>query len=197
MHLLSGLSTFATLWLLVAAISIKHDGVKVAPATPLVKRTSPFLNSKSKEFAVDGSAIPEVDWDVGESYAGVLPISDNPDESRKLYFWFFPSSNEEASKEITIWLQGGPGSPSTAGILLENGPILWQPGQVKPTRNTYAWTNLTNMVWIDQPVSTGFSVGTPNITNDYELADQFLGFWKNFVNTFNMQGYKVYVSLLV
>ena len=61
-------------------------------------------NANTTKFAVDGSAIPEVDFDVGESYAGLLPISDKADETSELYFWYFPSSNPEATDEITIWL---------------------------------------------------------------------------------------------
>lgn len=39
------------------------------------------------EFVVDGKGIPEVDFDIGESYAGLLPTSLSADETRKLYFW--------------------------------------------------------------------------------------------------------------
>lgn len=60
-------------------------------------------------FAVNGSGIPEVPFDIGESYAGLLPISDSPDETRKLFFWFFPSTAESTPEEVTIWLNGGPG----------------------------------------------------------------------------------------
>ena len=35
-------------------------------------------------FYVDGTTIPEVDWDVGPSWAGLLPISGDPDETRKV-----------------------------------------------------------------------------------------------------------------
>lgn len=59
------------------------------------------------EFAVNGSALPNVDFDVGESYAGSLPISDNDQDPNKLFFWFFPSENQTVGKEITIWLTGG------------------------------------------------------------------------------------------
>ena len=69
---------------------------------------------------VDGTKIPDVDFDIGESYAGLLPISDAADETRKLFFWsarpppeipkpllrhprFFPSSNPQASDEIALW----------------------------------------------------------------------------------------------
>lgn len=36
------------------------------------------------EFWVDGSAIPEVNFDVGDSWAGLLPISNKTDETRKV-----------------------------------------------------------------------------------------------------------------
>lgn len=48
-------------------------------------------NQRTRKFAVNGSAIPEVDFDIGESYAGLLPISKKKDSS-ELYFWFFPVS---------------------------------------------------------------------------------------------------------
>ena len=37
---------------------------------------------------MNGSNIPDVAFDVGESYAGLLPISSDPNESRKLFFWY-------------------------------------------------------------------------------------------------------------
>lgn len=68
----------------------------------LDKHPSQFLNKNAQKFVVNGSAIPVVKFDIGESYAGLLPISDDANEDRKLYFWFFPSSNLNASKEVTI-----------------------------------------------------------------------------------------------
>ena len=50
------------------------------------------------------------------------------------------------------------------------------------------------MVWIDQPVSTGFSPGTVNVTSEADVAKYFLGFWKNFVNIFSVKGYKIYIA---
>lgn len=143
---------------------------------------------------VDGTKIPDVNFDVGESYAGLLPISLDPNETRKLYFWFFPSENPAASDEITIWLNGGPGCSSLEGLLQENGPFLWQYGTFKPVPNPYSWTNLTNVVWVEQPVGTGFSQGTPNATSEADVASQFMGFFKNFVDTFGLQRRKVYIT---
>lgn len=67
-------------------------------------------------------------------------------------------------------------------------------GTYKPVANTYSWVNLTNMVWVEQPVGTGFSQGTATATNEDEVASQFLGFFKNFVDTFAMEGFTVYIT---
>ena len=96
--------------------------IPASESQPLVKRQSKFMNAQSAKFAVNGSAIPEVDFDVGESYAGLLPISQSPDETRQLFFWFFPSTNPDAGNEVTIWFNGGPGCSSLSGLLTENGP---------------------------------------------------------------------------
>ena len=90
-------------------------------------------------------------FDIGESYAGLLPISSDKNETRELYFWYFPSENPAAEDEITIWLNGGPGCSSLEGLLQENGPFLWQYGTFAPVKNPYTWINLTNMVWVEQP----------------------------------------------
>lgn len=144
------------------------------------------------EYAVDGSSIPNVDFDAGESYAGLLP--NGPHGNSSLWFWFWPSSNPDASDEITVWLNGGPGCSSLDGFLQENGPISWQSGTYAPIMNPYSWVNLTNMVWVDQPAGTGFSPGPPSVMNEIDVANQFNDFWKNFMTTFDLQGRKVYLT---
>ena len=71
---------------------------------------------RSLAFAVDGTKIPEVDYDVGESYAGLLPISNHANETRKLFFWFFPVAQNEVPKEITIWYVQDDGCFSRADV---------------------------------------------------------------------------------
>lgn len=146
------------------------------------------------EFAVNGTAIPDVDFDVGESYAGLLPTSQKLNETGQLYFWYFPSQNPLAQDEITIWLNGGPGCSSLEGFLQENGPFSWQSGTFKPVQNPYSWVNLTNMVWIEQPVGTGFSQGKPTAKNVEDSSTQFLGFFRNFVDTFDLHDKKIYIT---
>ena len=54
--------------------------------------------------------------------------------------------------------------------------------------------NLTNVVWVEQPIGTGFSQGTPTATNEIDVAAQFLGFWENFVDTFGLQNRRVFIT---
>ena len=160
----------------------------------LDKRSSYYLNNATQQFVVNGSAIPDVDFDVGESYAGLLPVSSAANETKKLFFWFFPSTNPNATDEITIWFNGGPGCSSLSGLLFENGPFTWMPGTFRPVQNPYTWVNLTNMLWVEQPVGVGYTQGTPDITDEVGLGKEFAGFYKNFVTAFGLQKRKVYLT---
>ncbi|KAK2029187.1 serine carboxypeptidase [Colletotrichum zoysiae] len=158
-----------------------------------------FLTDKTSKFAVNGTSIPDVGFDAGESYAGLLPIDagdgDGDGEMQELYFWFFPKEKpSDGDKEIVIWLTGGPGCSSIGELLQENGPISWKPGTRAPVRNPWSWHRLANVVWVDQPVGTGYSRGPVTATDERDVARQFLGFWRNFVDAFGLRGYKVYVA---
>ena len=96
--------------------------------------------------------------------------------------------------KITIWLNGGPGCSSLDGLLQENGPFLWQPGTYKPVPNPYSWTNLTNVVYVDQPAGTGFSPGPSTVNDEEDVAAQFNSWFKHFVDTFDLHGRKVYIT---
>ncbi|KAK1140787.1 hypothetical protein N8T08_009893 [Aspergillus melleus] len=160
--------------------------------TSAVGAYSSYLTPKTEEYAVNGTSLPDVDFDIGESYAGYL--SNRPSGDSNLYFWFFPSTNPDASEEITIWLNGGPGCTSLAGLLQEHGPFLWQPGTSVPFQNPYSWNNLTNIVYVDQPAGTGLSLGPATVWDEDDVANQFIDFWKRFVDTFDLKDRKVYIT---
>ena len=81
-----------------------------------------------------------------------------------------------------------------SGFLTENGPFTWEAGTLAPVQNAYSWTNLTNMLWVEQPVGVGYSQGTPNITNEVELAAEFRGFYKSFIDLFGLYNWKTYIT---
>ncbi|GJE99440.1 carboxypeptidase [Phanerochaete sordida] len=154
-----------------------------------------FSNPKASEFYVDGTSIPEVDFDVGPSWAGLMPISGAANETRKLFFWFFPPGPQGSLDDLVFWTNGGPGCSSLEGLLQENGPFSWSFGQAKPTQNQFSWTNLSSVLWVEQPVGTGFSQGVPNIQNETDLAKQFVGFMQQFLEVFSeLKGKNFYLT---
>jgi hypothetical protein len=52
-------------------------------------------------------SLPDIPFDIGEMYSGLIPIDKN-NASRALFFVFQPTVGEPVD-EVTIWLNGGPG----------------------------------------------------------------------------------------
>nr|CAI5834661.1 unnamed protein product [Callosobruchus analis] len=67
-----------------------------------------------------------------------------------------PSSGDYARDPALVWLQGGPGSPSMYGLLIEHGPFGVNK-KLKLELREHAWTNNHSVIYIDSPVGTGFS----------------------------------------
>lgn len=125
--------------------TIVDDPIEKRAASP--QYTIPtFSNPKAAAFHVNSSALPLVKFTLQDSWAGLLPISANTGETRKLSFFYWPSSQTGGSKQLTIWLNGGPGCSSFEGFLEENGPISYQPGTSGPVANPYGWTTATDVV---------------------------------------------------
>jgi carboxypeptidase D len=136
--------------------------------------------------------LPLVDFDIGELYAGLVPINTS-DPSRALFFVFQPTVGAPVD-EITIWLNGGPGCSSLEGFFQENGRFVWATGMYEPQINPYSWVNLTNMLWVEQPVGTGYSTGKVTATSEEEIAEDFANFFLNWQQLFGIKNFKIYVT---
>ena len=86
-------------------------------------------------------------------------------------------------------------APSERQSIFFRQPFSWSWGRYKPTKNEYSWTNLSSVLYIEQPVGTGFSQGTPNIKNEDDLAVQFVGFLQQFLEVFpELKGKQTYLA---
>ncbi|CAK9785906.1 serine carboxypeptidase [Cutaneotrichosporon oleaginosum] len=160
-----------------------------------------YRNDKTQPYYV--ASMPEVNFDFGEMYAGMIPLdranpiaaaSPTPSGEDDALFFIFKPKDGEPVDELTIWLNGGPGCSSMEGFLQEVGPINWLAGTFAPVPNPYAWSNLTNMLFVDQPVGTGYSTGTPTATSQEGIAADFLNFLRRFQDIFGIANYKIYVT---
>lgn len=74
-----------------------------------------------------------------------------------MFFWFFPAQNtHKPDTPVLLWLQGGPGSSSLFGLFAELGPILIDANGNIQSRPVH-WNGNNHLLFIDNPVGTGFS----------------------------------------
>jgi carboxypeptidase D len=96
---------------------------------------------------------------------------------------------------VTIWLQGGPGCSSLYGFFKENGPIGWGDDiGDKKVKNPYAWSELTNMLWVDSGVGVGFSKGRITARSELGTARDLIGFFENWEKLFGIGDYKTFLT---
>ncbi|KJY01225.1 carboxypeptidase s1 like protein [Zymoseptoria brevis] len=92
-----------------------------------------------------------------KSYSGYVDIAEN----QHIFFWFFESRTVDPQEaDLTVWINGGPGSSSMIGLFQELGPCTLD-GDLNPVNNPYAWNNASNVLFIDHPSQVGFSYSTP------------------------------------
>ncbi|XP_048325267.2 serine carboxypeptidase-like [Ziziphus jujuba] len=126
------------------------DDVNIAPhdhsfEPPKIVEKSfkfPFLNASS------GPSVQELGHHAGYYK---LPRS----QSARMFYLFFESRNSEKDP-VVIWLTGGPGCSSELAVFYENGPFQIA-NDLSLVWNDYGWDKASNLLFVDQPIGTGFS----------------------------------------
>ncbi|KAJ6179366.1 hypothetical protein N7519_009827 [Penicillium mononematosum] len=123
--------------------------------------------------------------DLPPSWAGRLPVPGTED-GNEIFFWLFQSEQPAYDGNLIIWFNGGPGCSSLIGLTTGNGPITFDGNSTQFIRNPHSWTKLGNVLYVDQPVGTGYSTASfpyPVKNNDRVTTDftQWLrGFFEYF-----------------
>lgn len=99
----------------------------------------------------------------------------------KLVMSFSAHRNDQFN---SVWLNGGPGCSSLTGLSKENGPLHFRGNSSTPRPNSYAWTKLANVLYVDQPVGTGYSTGGSPPRNNSEVTGQFHQWLQKFYQEF-------------
>jgi cathepsin A (carboxypeptidase C) len=84
--------------------------------------------------------------------SGIIDL-DNGDD---MFFWLFRSRASPSTDPLLIWLTGGPGCSSELAIFFENGPYTIS-DDLSLKKNPSSWNNNANVLFVDQPIGTGFS----------------------------------------
>lgn len=89
--------------------------------------------------------------------------------SNRLFYVLF----ENNPTDLLIWIQGGPGCSGLFGMMSENGPVESKDGKNLSYRETNWMTGLNvSLLFLEQPLNTGFSKGSGNVLTDLEAAEE-------------------------
>ncbi|KAI5250265.1 alpha/beta-hydrolase [Aureobasidium subglaciale] len=95
------------------------------------------------------------------AWSGYVNLPPSPEEGRSyathMWFWFFEARHDPENASLSLWIQGGPGAPTSVSAVNENGPCTLLNDSRTAVNNPWSWNDRVNMLYIDQPVQTGFS----------------------------------------
>ncbi|CAH2104268.1 unnamed protein product [Euphydryas editha] len=143
---------------------------------------TPYIEKGQLDEARNASVVNSKVFLGVNSYSGFITV--NKTYNSNIFFWYFPIENKPVNETPwIIWLQGGPGASSLTGLFDEIGPFKLSPTGVLK-KNPYTWLQNHSLVFIDNPVGTGYS-----------FTEQTEGFVKD-MNTYGAHLHEVVQQLL-
>ncbi|KAI0107323.1 putative carboxypeptidase S1 [Hypoxylon sp. NC0597] len=121
--------------------------------------------TKSKLSFVKNSGICETTPGVNQ-YSGYITV----DDSMNMWFWFFEARENPEKAPLVAYFDGGPGAASEYALFTENGPCHFVNNETTPSLNPYSFNEYANMLYVDQPVSVGFSYGNTTVNSTKAAA---------------------------
>jgi carboxypeptidase C (cathepsin A) len=136
-----------------------------------------------------------------ELHAGYMPLTLGPEPNDEGAFFFILAKARKPTSRLVVWLNGGPGCSSMVGFMWENGPFTAAKDNEKGyvlTRNAYAWNEEANMLFVEQPIRTGYSTATRDariVHNEAQVSEDMYKFLTAFLTVFNdYQSSEIYIS---
>jgi len=147
-----------------------------------------LLNQFSDAFDPSRHRIfsPQLGPDNVTQHSGYIAINGTYENGAHLFFWMFESRSNPAKDPLLMWLTGGPGCSSLVALFFENGPYKINK-DLSLSINPYSWNSFANIIFIDQPVGTGFSydeTGLDYVVNEDQVAQDLYMFLQEFFQLF-------------
>lgn len=142
--------------------------------------------------SLPGLNMYELTEELKEIYQGMKQysgfIQSDPVHNGNFFYWLFKKENSSSNRPLIIWLNGGPGCSSMDGLWIELGPFQISIDRssnfkYKVKLNPHSWYKEADLLFIDQPVGTGFSFTSNKLglaSNDLLINQQFYHFLTNF-----------------
>lgn len=131
---------------------IPPEKVTGDPGEPLI--LTPLIEQNKIKEAQSAAEVFFAGFKKQKSYSGYLTVDKTYNSN--MFFWYFPAQTQSANAPVVLWLQGGPGASSLIGLFGENGPFMVKNKHGLKLRK-FSWTQNHNVIYIDNPVGTGYS----------------------------------------
>jgi len=134
--------------------------------------------------------LPDVPPGIADMYAGYITVGSN----KNYFYWLVESANDPSTDPLILWLNGGPGCSSFAGLMSENGPFFPNPDG-KLIAAPYSWNKFASVLYLESPAGVGFSYCTPQCgryddnTTASENYNFLLGFFAKYPKFSNVDFY--------
>ncbi len=118
-------------------------------------------------------------------YAGTVETTRLYPQSHNLFYWLVKSSSANADAPLIIWIQGEPGISAVRGLFVQNGPLTTDGKNVGLASPSL--TDVGDVLYLDQPVGTGFSYGLSDIdvlSSVEAVTTEFINFLSSFLGMY-------------
>ncbi|CAN6283740.1 unnamed protein product [Urochloa humidicola] len=148
--------------------SVGRRRLSPPPLLPLVAALliifSSFWSSAAAKAGAGRNVITHI-----KGFEGPLPfhletgyVEVDEEHGARLFYYFIASERNPAEDPLILWITGGPGCSALSGLLFEIGPLKFDVAGYTEgfPRLVYfedSWTKLSNVIFLDAPVGTGFS----------------------------------------
>ena len=163
---MTSLLPFAILCLQLSCLSFAQFPPRIEPSTDFITIPSPVDGNITIRFRQPQVGTCTTAFSEQKQYTGYITLPPHhlaPIQSNytiNTFFWFIEARTNPSTAPLTVFLNGGPGSSSMAGMFLENGPcevVEIAQGSFGTQAREWGWDRSSNMLYIDQPNQSGFS----------------------------------------
>eukprot|EP00193_Tetraselmis_chui_P018622 CAMPEP_0177770264 /NCGR_PEP_ID=MMETSP0491_2-20121128/10822_1 /TAXON_ID=63592 /ORGANISM="Tetraselmis chuii, Strain PLY429" /LENGTH=498 /DNA_ID=CAMNT_0019287447 /DNA_START=178 /DNA_END=1674 /DNA_ORIENTATION=+ len=127
-----------------------------SPAAAALKMTAQHTDRITETVMIPAglAAGTGADDDGPARFSGFFKLDRSVDAH--MFFFLFQSRSMKDDDPVVLWMTGGPGCSSELAVLVENGP--WHVNHNMTLSETpYGWDVANTMIFVDQPINTGFS----------------------------------------
>ncbi|GFP98387.1 serine carboxypeptidase-like 48 [Phtheirospermum japonicum] len=115
-------------------------------------------------------------------HAGYVRLLNSTKGRARMFYYFFEARQNKKTAPVVVYITGGPGCSGSLSLFYANGPfhlthdlsLVW---------NDYGWDKVASILFVDQPIGTGFSYSTKETdipTTSEEAAVHFYDFLQVF-----------------